>query len=259
MNIIEKLQQVRVVPNSDGTEGEKKGTTVNVIEDNGRRYVEKHWISGDWVFSADYEYRIEKHIYTKANEIDLPVPKLLDFDDSDRILRLEYIRGSRVETPCMDTSLMMPVLHFYDQFKNISFPGDGIPHKMDENCVHKYRLDQLKWHYPNEQTWRYLDSLYESFLQSIPYFTLPFDSMLRNTLRRDTGLIFVDFEWTIAGPHEFTLARIALEFNCYDAIDIISRAENLDLYHLFLLRFYMWGRDPESIYRYLLQHMFVIV
>lgn len=255
MHIVDKLQQVRMVPNSDGTEGEKKGTNVFVIEDNGRKHVEKQWVFGDWVFTADYEYHIEKCIYTRANAIGLPVPKLLDSNDSDRVLRLEFIQGPRIETPCVDTSLMMPVLQFHDQFKNIILPDDAPPHKMDHDCVHKYRLDQLKWHYPNDRTWKYLDRLYESFLKDIPYYTLPFDSILRNSLQCKAGLVFVDFEWTIAGPYEFTLARIAAEFRCYDAIEIISRADNLEFYQLFLLRFYMWGRDPELLHRYLLQNI----
>jgi thiamine kinase-like enzyme len=147
------------------------------------------------------------------------------------------------------------VLQFYDQFKNITFPDGQDLHRMDGGCIHKYRLDQLQYLFPQERTWRHLDSLYESFLRDIPYFTLPFDRILDNALLRDEGLVFVDFEWTIAGPHEFTLARIAVEFNCYDDPEIIFRIDNFDLYNLFLLRFYMYGRELESIYRYMQQHL----
>lgn len=251
MKIIKKLQKVRRVQNSDATKGAQKGTTVNVIEDSGRRYVEKQWVFGDWVFDAEYEYCVEKHIYQEANAQDLAVPRLLEFDDTDRRLRIEHTPGLRPTTPCNDKRLLLPVLQFYDQFKNLAFPNGLDLHNMNEGCIHKYRIDQLQYLFPQEETWKYLDSLYESFLQDIPYFTLPFDRILHNAILRDESLVFVDFEWTIAGPHEFTLARIAVEFNCYDDPEIVSRIDNFDLYHLFLVRFYIYGRELEAIHRYM--------
>ena len=255
MKIIEKLKEVKVFRDSDGNIEAQKGTTCNLIEDGGRRYVEKQWVSGDWVFSGDYEYRVEKHIYQESNALGLPVPRLLGFDDADRKLRIEFTPGSRPETPCDDMRLLPPVLEFYDQFKNLTFPRGLELHKMDGGCVHKYRLDQLQFIFPEEGTWTHLDSLYESLLRDLPYFTLPFDRILHNALLRDGTLFFVDFEWTIAGPHEFTLARIAVEFKRYEDAEILARLDDLDLYHLFLLRFYMYGREPESICRYMRQHL----
>ena len=67
----------------------------------------------------------------------------------------------------------------------------------------------------------------------------------------DGTLYCFDFEWTIAGPYEFTLARVAVEFNEYGNPEIISRVTEMDLYHLFLLRFYMYGQEPEHAGRYL--------
>ena len=62
-------------------------------------------------------------------------------------------------------------------------------------------------------------------------------------------MFFVDFEWSIAGSYEFTLARIAVEFSRYDDADILARVGDVDLFHPFLLRFYMYGREFETIYR----------
>jgi hypothetical protein len=255
MKVVEKLKEVTVFRDSDGNIEAQKGTTCNLIADGARRYVEKQWVSGDWVFSADYEYRVEKHIYQESNALGLPVPRLLDFDDADRKLRIEHTPGSRPQTPCPNVQLLPPVLQFYDRFKHIAPPAGLALHRMDEGCIHKYRLDQLQFIFPEEAVWTRLDALYESSLRDIPYFTLPFDRILHNALLHDGGLLFVDFEWTVAGPHEFTLARIAVEFNRYEDAQILSRVENLDLYHLFLLRFYMYGREPESIFRYMQRHV----
>ena len=199
MEIIERLQEIRKVPNSDGTAGAQKGTTCSVVQDGTEIFVEKQWVFGDWVFSAEYEYAVEKRIYQESNAFGLSVPRLLDFDDAKRKLRIEYTPGFRPETPCRNMRLLPMVLQFYDRFKNIVFPGRLALHKMDEDCIHKYRLDQLQYLFPQEESWKYLDGLYESFLQHIPYFTLPFDRILHNALLRDEGLVFVDFEWTIAG------------------------------------------------------------
>jgi len=255
MNIIEKFKDVTVFRDSNGNIEGQKGTTCNLMDDGTQQYVEKQWVSGDWVFSVDYEYRVEKHIYQESNVLGLFVPQLLDFDDTDRKLRIEYISGVRPDTPCGNMQLLPPILQFYDQFKNITSPHGLALHKMDGSCIHKYRLDQLQFIFPEVETWTRLNVLYESFLGDPPCFTLPFDRILHNALLCDEGLFFVDFEWTISGPYEFTLARIAVEFNCYDDKQVLSRVDDLDLYHLFLLRFYMYGRDPESIYRYMQQQL----
>ena len=255
MKIIEKLKEVAIFRDSDGQVTGQKGTTCNLIQDGDRQYVEKQWVSGDWVFTADYEYGVEKYIYQESNASDLPVPRLLDFDDTERKLCIEYISGTRPETPCNNRCHLSPVLQFYDEFRCIRFPDTLQLHKMDQDQVHTYRLNQLQYIFPAEEMWTHLDSVYESFLRNIRYFTLPFDRILHNSLLSDGRLFFVDFEWTIAGPYEFTLARTAVEFNLYDNVQILSRVDNLDLYHLFLLRFYMYGREPESINRYLQEHL----
>ncbi len=59
----------------------------------------------------------------------------------------------------------------------------------------------------------------------------------------------MDFDWTISGPHEFTLVRLAFEFSACDNPQIHSRVADLELYHFFLLHFY--GRNPEHIDAYL--------
>ena len=255
MKIIEKLKEVTIFRDSDGQVTGQKGTTCNLIQDGDRQYVEKQWVSGDWVFTADYEYGVEKYLYQESNASGLPVPRLLDFDDTERKLCIEYISATRLETPCNDRRHLSPVLQFYDEFRRITFPGGLQLHKMDQDRIHRYRLDQLHYIFPDETTCAHLDSVYESFLRNIPYFTLPFDRILHNSLLCDGRLFFVDFEWTIAGPHEFTLARTAVEFNLYNNAQILSRVDNLDLHHLFLLRFYMYGREPESINKYLQEHL----
>ena len=58
----------------------------------------------------------------------------------------------------------------------------------------------------------------------------------------------MDFDWTIAGPHEFTLARLTVEFGAYGDPQILSRVEDPELYHFFLLSFY--GHDPMPIDTY---------
>lgn len=64
--------------NSDG-ESAQKGTTCNVVEHDGRTFVEKQWVTGDWVFSGDYEYYVEKHVYHVSPSLGLPVAGLLSF------------------------------------------------------------------------------------------------------------------------------------------------------------------------------------
>ena len=249
MKIIKKLQEPRVLPTGDGTFGFRKGTACNVIEDGGQTYVEKQWLYGDWLFSGEYEYNVEKHIYQEANERGLAVPRLLEFDDTDRKLRMEYVEGVRVETPCSDLRHLSAALGFYDAFKTIRFPSTRKLYTMDGNHMHDYHVDQLKHSKRFRAIWRQVDAIYESFLCCIPYFTIPYDAILKNALARDNELVFMDFDWTIAGPHECTLARLAVEFSAYDNREILSRVDDLELYHFSLLDFY--GRDPERIDAYL--------
>ena len=239
----------------DGTVSGSKGSVCNLIEDGGEQHVEKKWVSGDWVFSADYEYRVEKFIYQQCNAMNLPVPRLLGFEDAERKLLLEYIKGTRVETPNDSEEYLRAVLRFQDRCKDIAVPASVRLWRMDEPLIHKYRLDQLKYIFPEESIWRRLDELYESFLADLEYFTIPFDQILKNAILSGETLFFVDFEWTISGPYEFTLARLAIEFNQYESPLILDRVGQTDLYHLFLLRFYMYGREPEHVYTYLSRNL----
>ena len=248
---IERLKEVTVFRDSDGRVAAQKGTTCTRFSDGQEEWVEKQWVSGDWVFPGDYEYGVEKCVYETANALGLPVPRLLGSNDEESKLLIEYVRGSRVSWPCDDSSLLTPVLVFFDAFKEIEFTHALTLFKMDEERIHKYRLDQLQFIFPEESVWKKLDSIYESFLQNIQYCSIPFDRILKNTILCDGTLFFLDFEWTIAGPYEFTLARAAVEFNEYDNPEITSRVTSMDLYHLFLLRFYMYGQEPESVSRYL--------
>ncbi len=249
MKIIKRLQEPRVLPTVDGTYGFRKGTSCTVIEDGGETYVEKRWVYGDWLFSGEYEYNVEKCIYQEANARRLSVPKLLDFDDSDRKLRMEYVEGERVCTPCSELRHLSSALEFYDVFKAISFPETRTLYTMDGNHMRDYRVDQLKHSTRFPAMWREVDSIYQGFLRGIPHLTIPFDAILKNALVRDDKLVLMDFDWTIAGPHEFTLARLAVEFNAYDSTKITRRVDREELYHFFLLHFY--GREPERIDAYL--------
>jgi hypothetical protein len=251
MEIIKTLKDVRVFRDDDGVQTAQKGTTCKLVQDGRQRYVEKSWVSGDWVFPGDYEYGVEKRVYNAANELGLPAPALIDCDDVKRTLLIEFIEGEPVQHPCSNERHLLAVLGFFDAFRQIAFSPSVQLYKMDGEAIHKYRLDRLQFRFPEDDVWQRIDSLYESFLKDIPYCSLPFDGILKNTIASGDGLVFIDFEWTIAGPHEFTLARTAVEFNEYEHSEILSRVEYMDLYHLFLLRFYMYGREPELVHAYL--------
>lgn len=251
IKVIKTIQQPRVPSGNGEASGFSKGTSCVLIEDGGSTYVEKTWHFGDWLFGGEYEYNVEKHIYQEANARGLSVPQLLDFDDTDRKLRIEYVSGERVATPCLETYLLESALEFYDEFKTICFPKTRPLYTMDGAHMHDYRLDQLKHSKSYRAIWDQVDSMYESFLSDIPHYTVPFDQIVKNSFVCDRQLVFIDFEWTIAGPHEFTLARLAVEFNAYDDTRILSRVECNDLYYFFLLHFYHYGREPQQIYGYL--------
>lgn len=251
VELIETLKEVKVFRDSDGNATGRKGTVCSRFSNGPRQWVEKKWVSGDWVFPGDYEYGVEKYVYENADALGLPVPRLLDSNDEERTLHIEYIPGASISWPCEDRVLLNQVLSFFDVFKEMDFAPAVILFKMDGERIHKYRLDQLQYIYPDASIWRKLDSIYESFLRGIPYSSIPFDRILKNTLLWQGTLYFFDFEWTIAGPYEFILARAAVEFNQYDSPEIISRVTDMGLYHLFLLRFYMYGEEPEHVYRYL--------
>ena len=250
MKTIRKLREPRELPGEDGApSGFRKGTACTAIEDGGRTYVEKEWLFGDWLFSAEYGYNVEKRIYQEANARGLSVPQLYEYDDTDRKLRMEYVDGRRVEAPCSDLQRLSDALEFYDVFRTISFPAARTLCPMDGDTMRDYRVDQLKHSKRFRPMWEEVDAIYATLLDDIPHFTIPFDAILTNALVRDNSLVFTDFDWTIAGPHEHTLVRLAYEFRAYDNPQILSRVDNLNLYHFFLLDFY--GRDPENIDAYL--------
>jgi hypothetical protein len=250
MNIIKKIREPRELPGEAGApSGFRKGTACTVIEDGGRTYVEKEWLFGDWLFSAEYGYSVEKHIYQEANSHRLSVPQLFEFDDTDRKLRMEYVEGLCLDTPCSDLHYLSEALEFYDVFKTINFPATRPLCPMDGHHMHDYRLDQLKHSKRLRPMWEEVDAIYTTLLNGIPHVTIPFDAILKNALVRNNRLLFTDFDWTISGPHEFSLARLAFEFSVYDNPQIHSRVYDTGLYHFFLLHFY--GRDPERIDAYL--------
>jgi hypothetical protein len=255
MRRIRELSGVRVFRDPDGAVTGTKGTVCTLCEDGSGPFVEKHWASGDWIFSADYGYQVEKHLYQQCRTRGLPVPELIGCDDVERKLRIEYVEGPTLEPPCDSGRHLRHVLEFFDEFREIPGPPGLDLRPMEGDRMHRCRLSQLRYVFPEEQVWRELDELYEPFLEDVLDCAVPFDGVLKNTFLRDGELVFFDFEWTIAGPYEFTLARAAIEFSRYDDGPIISRVSDMDLYHLFLLRFYMYGREPESVHAYMARHL----
>jgi hypothetical protein len=71
MKIIEKLKDVAVFRDSHDRQkiGATKGTIVTLIEHGGQRYVEKLWLSWDWVFDADYEYRHDLRVMSAKGRV----------------------------------------------------------------------------------------------------------------------------------------------------------------------------------------------
>ena len=177
----------------------------------------------------------------------LPIPCLLQHDDDSRTLLFEYVEGYEIQTPCSDLSILPFVVDFQDEFKNLGFPPDLSPCAMDGEVINQYRLDQLEYILGTGEVAKSVCTIYESFLANLDYCTIPFDRILHNAITSAQGLIFYDFEWTITGPYEFTLARIAVEFDDYDNSYILDRVVRRELYHLFLIRFYLYGREPETL------------
>ncbi len=251
MKLLKQLKDTMDFHDDEGNIVARKGTTCDLMAVGPERFVKKQWHSGDWVFDAEYEYAIEKHIYTDGNEAGLPIPRMVDFNDEDRSLLLEFVEGEYVETPCDDTSLLSDVVSFHDQYKGLGFPEKVAPILMDGDLIHNYRLEQLQYIFGAGQLCDTFDSIYESMLQGIGHAAIPFDRILHNTLNTNNGLCFYDFEWTVAGPYEFTLARIAVEFKAVDNQHILERVEFDELYQLFLIRFYLYGREPNILEPYL--------
>lgn len=227
MPIAKELKKVLTFRDADGKITASKGTVCNLIEDGGKRYVEKQWTAGDWVFSAEYEYQVEKHAYTQCIALNLPVPALLDFDDAQRKLCIEFVPGSRLDTPATDTKHLTAIVEFFDQFRGIGSPPSLSLHGMKDAAVRRYNTDQLQYLFPQDGVWTQIDAVYESFIRDLPQYAIPFDGILKNALLSGDRLFFIDFEWTIQGPYEFALARIAVEFNQYDSPEVMSRVERL--------------------------------
>ena len=137
---------------------------------------------------------MEKCVYEKAEVLGLPVPRLLESNDEERTLHIEYIPGASISWPCEDSSLLPPVMSFFDVFKEINFAPAVALFKMDGERIHKYRLDQLQFIFPDASIWQRLDTIYETFLRDIPYSSIPFDRLLKNTLLWDGTLYFFDAE-----------------------------------------------------------------
>lgn len=247
MKLVRRLKDTWENRDDDGNLLSQKGTTCDLLASGASRFVRKQWHTGDWVFSGDYEYAVEKHVYLIGNDLGLPMPKLFEFDDTNRSLLLEYVDGEYIDTPCDDYGILPEVLDFYDRYANIGIPEEVEPCTMEGGQIHNYRLEQLGWMFGPGDVYDTIDTIYEGFLQGVEHLMVPFDRILHNTMKTADGLQFYDFEWTITGPHEFTLARIAVEFRAYDHTLIRDRIGREDLYHLFLLRFYLYGREPETL------------
>jgi hypothetical protein len=245
----EILKDVLVWKDDKGKIVHQKGTRCTLIQNGSERLIEKEWVSGDWLFTADYQYSIEKSLYEKCGTLGLPVPKLIDSDDEKRVLHIEYIEGPKLKPPCKEIHHLLPILDFFDHYKKIQPESDLWP--ITGQQIHTYHFQRIQYSIPDESAHDQIDQIFTSFLDGVRLFTIPFDAILKNVIVSNRGLYFIDFEWTIGGPYELVLARLASEFNLYDHDLIMERVESLDLYHLFLLRFYMQDRWPETLFPYL--------
>lgn len=109
---LEVVRDVIVYRDDEENPAARKGTRCVRLRDGDQELVSKKWVSGDWVFPGDYEYNVEKQVYMAANSMGLPVPELVEYDDGERELLLEYIEGESVEWPCDQRDLLRQVLHF---------------------------------------------------------------------------------------------------------------------------------------------------
>ena len=122
VELIETLKDVKIFRDSDGNVTGQKGTVCSRFSDGRRQWVEKKWVSGDWVFSQETTNTEWRSAFMKWQMfMGLPVPRLLESNDKERTLHIEYIPGASISWPCEDSGLLPPVLSFFDVFKEIDF------------------------------------------------------------------------------------------------------------------------------------------
>lgn len=229
----------------------QKGTYCDLIEKAGCRLVRKHFALGDWLFPAQYEYEVEKHVYLRGAELNLPIPRLIDHSDKERYIDIEFVEGSYPEIPATSPELLTEVLSFIDAFSTVGFPKKVLPERMAGHTLSSYRREQLEYLTDDIPLREEFHSLYESVLDDTRVKSVPFDRILHNTFATDSGLVFYDFEWTVSAPIEFALARIAVECQSHASSSVIDRVQTQDLYSLFLIRFFLYGQDPDGIISHL--------
>lgn len=244
----EILKDLLIWKDDNGNVTSQKGTRCTLIRDGETKVVEKEWVSGDWLFTAEYQYAVEKNLYEQCHALGLSVPRLIDSDDKKKILLLEYIEGPKLKPPCQDLNHLLPILTFFDCYKDIQL---DLLWPITKEQIAQYNFRCIQHAISDEEVCQRVDQIFRSFFDEAPLLTIPFDAILKNIIQGDDRLYFIDFEWSIAGPYELVLARLASEFNVYDNDLILGSVEELALYHVCLLRFYMQGRWPEVAYPYL--------
>jgi hypothetical protein len=251
MRIIGRIKDIHQIRDSDGTLLAQKGTTCDLIDIDGRRYVKKRWHTGDWLFSRDYAYGIEKAVYLHGNAGALPVPRMVDFSDEDCWILVEHLDGAAVPTPCCDPAKLTSVLRFLDQYRKIGLPDGLTPQRLDSEIHKDYFRETLEYVFARPQSATEIFDRYYEMLPRSELVTAPFDRILHNAIDTRDGLRFFDFEWTVAAPFEFALARAAVEFQAYDHPEIGRRIGYRAAYEFSLLHFYLHGKDAEVLGPYL--------
>jgi len=236
----------------------QKGTRITLVENDNKRWIEKKWISGSKIFSADYEYKNERNIYKYLNktEPNFHIPKLIDFNDSERIILLNYIPDARhINLKKTDKHLLDTVLNFYIDFSKIKFTDTPLP--VDYSCdeIHQFRLFIINRVIKDSDIINhYLDLGYELMKNQTTHY-IPYDG-LHNAIKSYDKLYYLDFEWMISGPIEFLYARWFLLNNLQDPDGILPDTINHDLLNYFLLEFFILNsanknRLPKNMTQYL--------
>jgi hypothetical protein len=249
---IKRLREIRYVRDDEGNVLTQKGTTCDLVGAEAASRIRKQWHLPDWLFSADYGYRMEKHIYQQGNAAGMMIPRLIEFDDATRTLELQYIYGRPATESSSATGYLPSVLAFLDGFRELSLPEDIVPEDIEGAVLRSYRREQLQYLCEDPVVRDEFHTLYERTLSSDSRVLVPYDRVLHNAFLTDNGLVFYDFEWSIAAPFEFALARAAVECEAYHSDGIWGRICSPNAFYLFLIRFYLYGNEPTAILQYLL-------
>lgn len=111
--------------------------------------------------------------------------------------------------------------------------------------------ETLEYVFAKPQSAQEIFDQYYELLPRRELVAVPFDRILHNAIDTCDGLRFFDFEWTVAAPIEFALARTAVEFHAYEHAEIIRRVVSRTAYQFSLLHFYLHGKDGEALGAYL--------